>query len=46
MNLQFPPLSILTDKPLTSGEGGLKDLRVMMTAYQSAETGKPVKISL
>ena len=30
--------------PLTAGEEGLKDLKVMMAAYESARTGKSVKI--
>lgn len=36
---------ILNDKtPLTPGEEGLKDIKVMMAAYESARTGKTVKI--
>jgi predicted dehydrogenase len=36
---------ILGDKPsLTSGEEGLKDLKVMMAAYESARAGKAIKI--
>ena len=36
---------IQNNKPvLTPGEEGLKDLKVMMAAYESARIGKPVKI--
>jgi predicted dehydrogenase len=36
---------IQNNKPvLTAGEEGLKDLKVMMAAYESASSGKPVKI--
>jgi predicted dehydrogenase len=37
--------SVMTNKePLTPGEEGLKDLRIMMAIYESARTGKPVKL--
>lgn len=37
--------SIQNNKPvLTPGEEGLKDLKVMMAAYESARIGKPVRI--
>jgi predicted dehydrogenase len=37
---------ILDNKPtLTPGEEGLKDLKIMMAAYQSAQTGQVVKIT-
>ncbi len=37
---------ILNDKTsLTPGEEGLKDMKVMMAAYQSAKTGQAVKIA-
>ena len=37
--------SIINDTaPLTPGEEGLKDIKVMMAAYESAKTGKPVKV--
>jgi len=32
-------------EPLTPGEEGLKDLRIMMAIYESARTGKPVKLT-
>ena len=36
---------VLNDKaPLTTGQEGLQDLKIMMAAYQSAQTGKAVKI--
>jgi predicted dehydrogenase len=36
---------ILSDKPSrTAGEEGLKDIRVMMAAYESAKNGRAVKI--
>jgi predicted dehydrogenase len=36
---------VQNNKPvLTPGEEGLKDLRVMMAAYESARAGKAVKI--
>jgi predicted dehydrogenase len=36
---------ILEDKTsLTPGEEGLKDLKVMMAAYESAQAGKAIKI--
>jgi predicted dehydrogenase len=31
--------------PLTAGEEGLKDIRIMMAIYESAKTGKTVKLS-
>ena len=38
--------SIQNDKaPLTPGEEGLKDIKVMMAAYESARTGKALKIA-
>lgn len=37
---------ILQDKtPLTSGEEGLKDMKIIMAAYESARTGKTLKLS-
>ena len=37
---------IINDRaPLTPGEEGLKDLKVMMAVYESARTGKAVKIA-
>ncbi len=36
---------VLNDKaPLTTGEEGLKDLKVMMAAYESTQTGKAIQI--
>ena len=36
---------VLNDKvPSTTGEEGLKDLKVMMAAYESAQTGKTIQI--
>ena len=32
------------NEPLTPGEEGLRDLRIMMALYQAAETGKIVKL--
>ncbi len=32
-------------EPLTPGEEGLKDLRIMTAIYESARTGKPVKLA-
>ena len=32
-------------EPLTPGEEGLKDLRIMAAIYESARTGKPVKLA-
>ena len=31
-------------EPLTPGEEGLKDLKVMMAIYEAARTGKTVKL--
>jgi predicted dehydrogenase len=33
------------NEPLTPGEEGLKDLRIMMAIYESAAGGKPVKLT-
>jgi glucose-fructose oxidoreductase len=36
---------IMTDKePLTPGEEGLRDLRIMMAIYEAAKSGKTVKL--
>jgi predicted dehydrogenase len=31
-------------EPLTPGEEGLRDLRIMMTIYEAARTGRTVKL--
>jgi hypothetical protein len=37
--------SVLNDKaPLTTGQEGLQDLKIMMAAYEPVQTGKAVKI--
>ena len=39
------PECVLENKePLTPGEEGLRDLRLMMAIYEAAKTGKTVKV--
>jgi predicted dehydrogenase len=36
---------VMSDKPpLTPGEEGLRDLRIMMAIYEAARTGRTVKL--
>lgn len=40
-------LSLLDDMPiLVTGDMGLRDMKIMMAIYESADTGKPVKLEL
>jgi predicted dehydrogenase len=37
---------VLNDRePLTPGEEGLKDLRIMMAIYEAARTGRTVRLT-
>ena len=39
-------VAIMNDKaPLTGGEDGLRDIKIMMAAFESAKTGNGVKLT-
>ena len=41
----FAKCTLTDEKPLTPGEEGLQDVKLMMAAYESARTGKTVKVA-